>query len=86
MLDMILLRRISVAHREQRNRHFPLDPNPHLFVVHRKQRHNEYSAQLMGLASTARALQWPHTFGSVWISNQPSHRWHLHRKEKIGVE
>lgn len=26
------------------------------------------------------------TLGSVCISNQPSHRWHLHLKEYMGVE
>ena len=26
------------------------------------------------------------TFGSVSISNQPLQRWHLHRKENMGVE
>ena len=26
------------------------------------------------------------TLGSVWISNQPSQRWHLQRKEYMGVE
>jgi hypothetical protein len=25
------------------------------------------------------------TFGSVWISNQPLHRWHLQRNEYVGV-